>query len=250
MSKRLLFYFGLGCAVVVMTAAIMFYVRFSGSVGPSRLGDNFYTVVTALRDFRETVGRYPTQDEGLQALIACPPGAESDWVGPYIGRDELLGRGMRSLVYRIPAKRGKYSFEVFDLGLDGVESLDDEGTWMYEDKIDRLPSLYPVSPVGPETWKEVFNRLRQQMENFRADVDRYPTTEEGLHALVDCPQGLETVWRGPYLKAGEIVDGGGRPLRYRLPAKRGVLPFEIFCVAEDGVESNDDIGTWSWDPLK
>lgn len=54
---------------------------------------------------------------------------------------------------------------------------------------------------------------------FNLDVGRYPTTEEGLAALLTRPQGVEAdVWKGPYLEKDFIpTDAWGRDFRYENP---------------------------------
>jgi len=42
--------------------------------------------------------------------------------------------------------------------------------------------------------------LRGALERFNIHMDRYPTTEEGLRALVDRPEDGSKAWRGPYVK--------------------------------------------------
>src|SRR5512137_2614370 len=50
--------------------------------------------------------------------------------------------------------------------------------------------------------------LDKALDQFRLDVGRYPTTEEGLQALVAQPSG-EARWAGPYLKKGVPADPWG-----------------------------------------
>ena len=102
-----------------------------------------------------------------------------------------------------------------------------------------------VGLVGPR----VLNYLSEskvktaqiQMENiasaldlFYLDAGRYPTTEEGLTALVQAPAGAEA-WNGPYLKsAATPKDPWGHDFLYRAPG-RGA-PYEIDSLGPDGKE--------------
>jgi general secretion pathway protein G len=54
---------------------------------------------------------------------------------------------------------------------------------------------------------------------FNLDVGRYPTTEEGLGALLTRPQGVEAdVWKGPYLEKDFVpTDAWGRAFQYENP---------------------------------
>ena len=70
------------------------------------------------------------------------------------------------------------------------------------------------------------------LDQFRLDVGRYPTTEEGLQALVTQPNG-EANWRGPYLKKGVPADPWGRPYTYEQPGTHGG-DFDVQSYGRDG----------------
>ena len=55
--------------------------------------------------------------------------------------------------------------------------------------------------------------LDKSLELFKLDVGRYPTTEEGLEALVKKP-GSANAWNGSYLKGGVPTDPWGHAYRY------------------------------------
>jgi general secretion pathway protein G len=74
--------------------------------------------------YRLEVGRYPTQEEGLNALIEKPGDAET-WNGPYIKKaDSLNDPWGRPYVYRVPGERG--DFDLYSLGSDGQEGGEGE----------------------------------------------------------------------------------------------------------------------------
>jgi general secretion pathway protein G len=58
--------------------------------------------------------------------------------------------------------------------------------------------------------------LDKSLEQFRLDVGRLPTTEEGLAALNVAPAGLQN-WEGPYLKKAVPPDPWGHPYQYVQP---------------------------------
>lgn len=58
--------------------------------------------------------------------------------------------------------------------------------------------------------------LDKALELFKLDVGRFPTTEEGLQALVTKPASVASGWAGPYLKGGLPNDPWGRPYQYKL----------------------------------
>ena len=74
--------------------------------------------------YRLEVGRYPTQEEGLDALIEKPGDAET-WNGPYVKKaDSLTDPWGRPYVYRIPGE--KSDFDLYSLGSDGQEGGEGE----------------------------------------------------------------------------------------------------------------------------
>ncbi|MDR3689009.1 MAG: type II secretion system major pseudopilin GspG [Fimbriimonas sp.] len=62
--------------------------------------------------------------------------------------------------------------------------------------------------------------LSNAIDQFRLDCDRYPTTQEGLDALLNAPSGA-TGWRGPYLKQAIPNDPWGAPYQYSCPGPGG-----------------------------
>ena len=75
--------------------------------------------------------------------------------------------------------------------------------------------------------------LDKAIEQFRIDVGRLPTTEEGLAALNVAPPGLAN-WDGPYLKKDVPVDPWGHPYQYKVPGQNG--PYQIVSLGSDGRE--------------
>ena len=75
------------------------------------------------------------------------------------------------------------------------------------------------------------------LDLFRLDVGRYPTTEEGLKALVERP-GSIVRWRGPYLKSMQgLTDPWGQPYHYKIPGRKG--EFDIYSLGADKAEGGD-----------
>ena len=74
--------------------------------------------------------------------------------------------------------------------------------------------------------------LDKALDQFRLDVGRYPTTEEGLQVLVVQPSG-EVNWAGPYLKKGVPADPWGRPYVYQQPGTHGG-DFDLLSYGKDG----------------
>jgi general secretion pathway protein G len=72
---------------------------------------------TALDTFRLDIGRYPTSQEGLEALRERPSGVDR-WDGPYLKKDIPKDGWGNSFIYRSPGEREPY--ELFSYGADGV----------------------------------------------------------------------------------------------------------------------------------
>ncbi len=87
--------------------------------------------------------------------------------------------------------------------------------------------------------------LEDALDTFRLDVGRYPTTEEGLQALVEQPSGVEK-WDGPYLKKKVPKDPWGHDYVYKCPGEHG--DYDLYSLGADGEEGgegeNADITSW------
>jgi general secretion pathway protein G len=88
--------------------------------------------------------------------------------------------------------------------------------------------------------------LSTALELYKVDTGRYPTTSEGLKALVVAPPDA-TSWNGPYLTKKEVPsDPWGRPYAYRSPGEHAA--FEITSLGADnqtgGTGENEDITSW------
>jgi len=88
--------------------------------------------------------------------------------------------------------------------------------------------------------------LEQSLELYKLDVGRYPTTDQGLQALVQQPAGV-VGWNGPYLKKPNIpLDPWNQEYQYKYPGDRGDL--DIFSLGQDGAPGGDgedaDVGNW------
>lgn len=71
---------------------------------------------TALDAFRLDVGRYPDDDEGLQALLTDPGDLEG-WNGPYLRKEVPLDPWRRQYQYQSPGEHGDY--DLISYGADG-----------------------------------------------------------------------------------------------------------------------------------
>lgn len=88
--------------------------------------------------------------------------------------------------------------------------------------------------------------LEQSLELFKLDVGRYPTTDQGLQALVQEPAGV-TGWNGPYLKKSTVpLDPWKRPYLYKYPGDHAEV--DISTLGQDGAQGGEgedaDVGNW------
>ena len=74
------------------------------------------------------------------------------------------------------------------------------------------------------------------LEAYRLDTGYYPTTAEGLEALVKAPpsQSEPGRWRGPYLKRAVPRDPWSHPYQYASPTTEGTDGYELLSFGRDG----------------
>lgn len=80
--------------------------------------------------------------------------------------------------------------------------------------------------------KAQIEAFEKSLDTYRLDVGRYPTTDEGLAALISAPPTAGAKWNGPYLKKGVPPDPWGHPYQYKSPGAKS--EFEILSLGRDG----------------
>jgi general secretion pathway protein G len=108
-----------------------------------------------------------------------------------------------------------------------------------------IPGLFKKLGKGQyEAAKAQLATIEQALDQFRLDVGRYPTTQEGLNALVTNP-GID-LWDGPYAKSSLLTDPWKRPYQYQCPGSHG--EYDLFSYAKDGAPGGEgqdkDITSW------
>lgn len=93
--------------------------------------------------------------------------------------------------------------------------------------------------------KAQITALEQALDQFRLDVGRYPSNEEGLQALTTAPASVPG-WAGPYLKKAAPNDPWGHPFVYVQPGTHGELDLSSYGKdgREGGTGENADITNW------
>lgn len=94
----------------------------------------------------------------------------------------------------------------------------------------------------------VNSSVKTPLTAYRIDMGGYPSTAEGLQALVTAPQGKADSWKGPYIEAqgGKLpVDPWQEPYVYRFPGVKNKDGFDLYSKGADKTEGTpDDIGNW------
>jgi len=107
--------------------------------------------------------------------------------------------------------------------------------------------------VGPNIYRRLseskdqiariqIGELESALQIYAFDMGRFPSTAEGLQAMVQNPTGTDS-WKGPYLKKGVPTDPWERPYGYKSPGDHN--DYDLYSFGADGVEgTDDDIASW------
>ena len=105
-----------------------------------------------------------------------------------------------------------------------------------------------LSMVGPRVFNSLSRATGEQakikveqigsaLELYKLDTGRYPTTQEGLGALLAAPPGLAN-WNGPYIRDPKALkDPWSRDFVYRSPAEKG--GYDLVSLGADGKEGGE-----------
>lgn len=124
---------GLGVLAMVVAAAGAIGTVVSKKAGQSRTAAaacDMSLLRAALDTFEVDCGRYPSSEEGLQALGTPPPGL-AGWHGPYLRRGLPTDPWGHPYVYRCPGQDDLSGYDLHSLGPDGRDGTADD--------IDSLP---------------------------------------------------------------------------------------------------------------
>jgi general secretion pathway protein G len=91
----------------------------------------------ALDLFEIDTGRYPTNTEGIEALLKEPSNTKEDWKGPYLKRGVPLDPWDKEYYYRQPGQYNEYGYDLHSAGPDGISGNEDDITNWTEDKYNR-----------------------------------------------------------------------------------------------------------------
>ncbi len=95
--------------------------------------------------------------------------------------------------------------------------------------------------------------LPSALDLYEMDNGRFPTTEQGLKALIQKPSTTPeaTNWSGPYLKKKKMpLDPWGHEYIYSSPGAHNTDDYDLSSYGQDGIESKDDVTNWGIDTSK
>ena len=92
----------------------------------------------------------------------------------------------------------------------------------------------------------VTQSMQAPLTVYRIHVGDFPTTAEGLQALITPPANKADRWRGPYLQENKLpVDPWGEPYQYRYPGVKNKNGYDLWSKGPDKTDgTDDDIGNW------
>lgn len=94
----------------------------------------------------------------------------------------------------------------------------------------------------------VTQSIKTPLLAYRLQMGDYPSTEEGLAALMVAPPGKADRWRGPYLDPSTkipLLDPWKEPYQYRYPGVHNKGGYDIWSKGPDKADgTDDDIGNW------
>lgn len=93
----------------------------------------------------------------------------------------------------------------------------------------------------------VSESIKLPLTSYRIHMGDYPSTAEGLQALIAPPANRADQWHGPYLADAKIpLDPWGEAYVYRYPGTKNKNSYDVFSKGPDKTEgTKDDIGNWS-----
>lgn len=113
-----------------------------------------------------------------------------------------------------------------------------------------------ASYVGPKYFSQIgksevkvaraqIDALGKALDQYRLDTGHYPSTEQGLGALMSKPAN-EPKWDGPYLRKALPPDPWGNTYQYKSPGEHGDM--DLYSFGKDGqlggTGENADITNW------
>ncbi len=106
-----------------------------------------------------------------------------------------------------------------------------------------LPKIWPVSTEAKKKIAQGdISNITLALQLYRLNNDCYPSSQEGLSALMSKPASARS-WSGPYLEK-KAVDPWGKSYQYKFPGTRNVGGFDLWSNGPDEQSVEDDVGNW------
>ena len=122
--------------VILATLTAIVAPRFAGRSEEARItaaAADISNIETSLESFEVNCGRYPTEEEGLDALLEQPADL-AGWKGPYLKRGLPKDPWGNAYYYARPGIHNKTDYDVYSAGPNGLEGDEDDiGNWEKED---------------------------------------------------------------------------------------------------------------------
>lgn len=96
--------------------------------------------------------------------------------------------------------------------------------------------IHYLNSAKVSTAKTEVSNFSAGLDLYKLDVGSYPSTQQGLEALLKAPEGASN-WNGPYIKkTAALNDPWGHPYNYRSPGQYG--EFDLYSYGPKGDEGN------------
>ena len=134
MSRANKFIFAAGVFLFLAVTALSFYRINPKNYGSpeQKLKADIESLGSALKVYESYAGAYPTQEQGLSALVAKPAASPVPATWYQMMRQLPVDPWGQPYVYRRPPVRSHQPYDLFSTGPDKVESPDDVGNWLGE----------------------------------------------------------------------------------------------------------------------
>ncbi len=114
--------------VILAVLSALIVPKFTGQSKKAKVvaaKSDITTLELAIDTFEIHMGRYPTNSEGIRALIEEPSNAE-DWDGPYLKRGIPKDPWGNEYVYKQPGQYNEYGYDLNSMGPDLMQGTDDD----------------------------------------------------------------------------------------------------------------------------
>lgn len=108
-----------------------------------------------------------------------------------------------------------------------------------------IANLDRIFGSGQEEVAKIFvtQTIKAPLTAYKLHMRTYPTTEQGLQALLTPPEGAGDRWKGPYLTEPPI-DPWGTPYQYRYPGIKNPGGYDVWSLGPDKTDNEKVIGNW------